>query len=43
MTLKYKRLAPIKEILWNLEIGSRELAYEFLTKPHSLKIEGTET
>jgi hypothetical protein len=40
MTLKYKRLALIEEILWSLKIGSRELAYRFLTEPYSLKIEG---
>jgi len=42
MILKYERVPPIAEILWNLEIGSRELAREFLTKPYSLKIEGSE-
>ena len=41
-TLKYKRLARIEEILWSLKIGSRELTWEFLTKPYSLKIEGPE-
>ena len=40
ITLKYKRLALIEEILWSLKIGSRELAQEFLIKPYSLKIKG---
>jgi len=39
---KYERIPPMAEILWNLEIGSRKLAREFLTEPHSLKIEGSE-
>ena len=41
-TPKYERLAPMEEMLSSYEIGSRKLAREFLTKPHSLKIEGFE-
>ena len=31
----------MEEILWNLKIGSRGLAYKFLTRPYSLIIKGS--